>query len=93
MMLKAILRRLGLLEPFDPHVVARAEVDNAIGDHLRKLERLALSSEALRQTQGRLREAVREVKSASDQVRRKNRDAIAGLVRDMRSSGRHTGGR
>lgn len=82
-----LLQRLRLVNSFEPRDVDRAEADNAMTDHGRILEQVKSSSQTLRATQNRLLASIEEARRSTEVVKRKNHDAIATLVHDMRSSG------
>lgn len=87
MSIKSFLQRHGWLQPFDAVDVDKAEVENADVERSKILQRFEASSAQLKRTQGKLRASIKEARTSTESAQRTNQDALADLVRDMRSSG------
>lgn len=83
----SLLRRMRVVDPFDPVEVDRAETENAVRDHSSVMARIdATVGEGVRQAQQKLRASIEHSKSMSQTASREGPDMLAQLLRDMKSS-------
>lgn len=88
MSLASLLRKVGLIRPFDEAQIADAETENAIRDHGIAIDRVETSNDGIRQSQMKLLESIQTVRASSETVAEPP-DPIAQFVHDMRSSAPH----
>lgn len=84
MSMRSILRRLGVLYPFDIEEIEKAEAENALRENDAALNRVATSNGGIRAAQSKLKESI----SAALNTAQPHADRMSQLVHDMRSSGR-----
>ena len=90
MILRAILRKLHILGPFDIDEVGKAEAENALRDHGAVMSRIESIPTGVREAQGKLRESIAYSRTSSETAR--GPDVMAGLIHDMKSTGHRKGG-